>query len=113
MLLEDIKKKLDKYTKFEDNWDGYNGRAINPLVLDRVRKDIGTMSIYYPKLLTDINIVPSPCGGIQIEWHNYGIDVEILYTGDCKVEFSADFDSMNKFPELLSYTYKMVRHGTE
>lgn len=53
-----------------DNWDSYGSRAIPHAAVDgalRLRAAVATEPI----------MVPTNGGGVQLEWHNRGFDVEL------------------------------------
>lgn len=56
------------------NWDSYGGRSIDVKAADKA------MSLLL-ELMNDRSpaptIVPTPVGGVQLEWHQRGIDLEI------------------------------------
>jgi hypothetical protein len=67
-----------------DNWDSYGGRAPKP--------ETGMFAL---KILNDVmddrmpipRIVPIATGGIQIEWHENGFDLELMIAApdDCEL----------------------------
>ncbi len=82
-------RALDQMTRFlqlPENWDSYGANAIDPrcvveslrLVLDIIRPNTPAPSF-----------VPTRSGGIQFEWHEHGIDleVEVEAPSSCSVYF--------------------------
>jgi hypothetical protein len=66
--------KLDSFLLLEKGWDGYDsymGSVINPLVIIKA-KEIAA-------LLPDYTWQAVPClsGGVQLEYHDKGLDIEI------------------------------------
>lgn len=57
-----------------ENWDSYGARPVNPgvvsfalqLLSETMRADTSAPAV-----------VPTSCGGVQLEWHTRGIDLEI------------------------------------
>lgn len=91
MILEDNYKKLDGFTSYEDNWDGYGAFKYNKNLLDSLREIL-------PKLVIQPQLFPSADGVIQLEFYiNYGVDrttLAIRYSLDEKLDtFIATFSS--------------------
>lgn len=57
---------LDRLSALEPGWDSYKGKPITKAALDAARAILSTPG--YP--------VPTSDGGIQIEWHCGGVDLE-------------------------------------
>lgn len=66
--------RLNDFLRLPEDWDGYGAKPVNPrcvlealrLVLDIIRADTPAPSF-----------VPLALGGIQFEWHENGIDLEV------------------------------------
>jgi hypothetical protein len=79
------------------NWDSYEAAAVDP--------DAACRSIY---LLSDImrpdspapSVVPTTSGGVQLEWHLKGKDLEIEVISSCRVTaWSMDIESGNEWED--------------
>jgi hypothetical protein len=79
----EVQKRLVAYAKFPQGWDSYNAPAIG--------WDAGLFAL---SLLNDFmrprtplpQVVPSTAGGIQLEWHQKGVDLELHITGPYRCE---------------------------
>lgn len=67
----DLNKRLDVLASLKENWDSYGGSPITEKALRIARL-----------MLTAPTIVPMSCGGIQLEWHKNGMDIEIAINED-------------------------------
>jgi len=66
---------LEKLLELPPNWDSYGARPIQPAVFLRVVKLLAEiLETRVPRPA----IVPTPQGGIQLEWHRRDADLEIL-----------------------------------
>lgn len=72
--VEPVLRSLVQFLMLPPNWDSYQGHAVHPanvwaawhLLLAIMRDDLPPPSL-----------VPTARGGVQIEWHTRGIDLEI------------------------------------
>ena len=58
-----------------DNWDSYGAPKIDPATVERARA-----------WLDGGNVVPCSDGGVQLEWHSEGVDVEVTFRADGSTE---------------------------
>jgi len=65
---------LDRLARLEDNWDGHGAVGISEAVIIRTRR---LLSAFALARFPTPALVPTTCGGIQLEWHAGGLDVEI------------------------------------
>jgi hypothetical protein len=73
---------LGKILALEEGWDSYGSPRIEPGVVESAARFLATLtSIGAPRP----SICPTAHGGIQIEWHNAGIDLEIEFLAPTKV----------------------------
>jgi hypothetical protein len=54
-------EKLDRFSKFEVNWDGYGANPFSPQVIEKAKKLLESLE-YQPK------VFPIPNGNIQFEY---------------------------------------------
>jgi hypothetical protein len=52
------------------NWDSYGAKAIDPRCIDRA-------AVLWGQLCGDWQVVPCSDGGVQLEQHRDGLDIEI------------------------------------
>lgn len=103
--LENNLKKLDKFEKYEDNWDGYGAFKYNKELLNDLRKLL-------PKLSRQPQVFPSASGIVQMEYRGGNCELMIIrysnknqleaikfYKNDKAEEFLIDnnLESINKF----------------
>ena len=88
-------ESLGTLLALEDNWDSYGAKRILPeTVLATIRLLIAIMDDKSPSP----SIVPTPMGNVQIEWHRFGIDLEIEVTADGN--YSVVYDDHTKSTEV-------------
>ena len=98
----EVQRQLLQYAKMEQGWDSYDALPVT--------WDAGMFAL---SILNDImrprtpipQVVPSSSGGVQLEWHEKGIDLEIRVTGPyrCSLWFE-DQTSRNGPPVSLDLT---------
>jgi hypothetical protein len=79
----EVQSQLIQYAKMDSGWDSY---AAPPITWDA--------SMFALNVLGDImrprtpipQVVPSSVGGVQLEWHEKGVDLEIHITAPYKCE---------------------------
>lgn len=79
----EVQNHLLKYVKMEPGWDSY--------AAPRIGWDAGMFAL---SILNDVmrtrtpipQVVPSGAGGVQLEWHQKGIDLELHVTGPYQCE---------------------------
>jgi hypothetical protein len=80
--LPEAEEALRQLTGLPQNWDSYGARPIQPLVvqsaIDLLRK-IARADMPRPA------VVPTVRGGVQLEWHARGIDLEVEFTSPEKI----------------------------
>lgn len=82
----EVQKHLLKYVKMQPGWDSYGA--------PRIGWDAGMFAL---SILNDVmrtrtpipQVVPSGAGGVQLEWHQKGIDLELHITApyECELWF--------------------------
>lgn len=69
------KKATGRLLALEENWDSYGGQAIRREAVDaaiRLRAAVAT----------EPSFVPMSNGGVQVEWHRQGFDIELEISPD-------------------------------
>jgi hypothetical protein len=93
----EIVSTLCRYLELPTGWDSYGGR---PLRYDtgmfalQVLSSIMTESIPLP------SVVPVGCGGVQFEWHQNGLDVELYIAAPYDCELSV-YDHLTDGPQQV------------
>jgi hypothetical protein len=77
----EIPNRINNLMKLPDNWDGYR----SPPPRDDARDDVGAFALTVMKQLMQPEtpvpqVVPSAGGGLQLEWHEKEIDLEVNFT---------------------------------
>jgi hypothetical protein len=71
---EPVVDRLAQLLRLPANWDSHGARSVAPqAVIAVVRALLETM----PEDVTGPSIVPTVDGGVQLEWHSRGIDLEV------------------------------------
>jgi len=61
------------------NWDSYNARPVEKKVFIRAQ---AMLTSALPDNAPAPSVVPTPTGGLMLEWHRRGLDLEIEVTDD-------------------------------
>jgi hypothetical protein len=79
-------RRLYSLTELRTGWNSYAARPIQPDVIDYVAQWIPTLLQSTPEPA----IVPRVRGGIQLEWHRNGVDLEIYVDSPTDIRFNAE-----------------------
>jgi len=106
--------KIVDAMKLPDNWDGYGAKSVDSLAAGAA---LNVLLNVLPRDIPTPSIVPTPKGGIQLEWHCNSVDLEIeampdehlsvwfsdLLTGDDAEELLRDnFQPLARFFDRLT-----------
>ena len=80
-----IEQDLESLRALGPNWDGYHAPVIDPLTIESAK----SLADKFPDDLDRPEVVPTPVGSLQFEWH------------DGKRSLELEFDS----PQLIHYLY--------
>lgn len=84
---EDALQKMAELLSLEENWDSYGAPRIDSCIVESVAQLLSALTkSWVPKPW----ICPTVRGGVQIEWHTNGIDIEIEYLSPTKVSVLSD-----------------------
>ena len=101
-----VKARLDQLRALPQSWDGYHSVPISPSVAKFVLDVLGSTM---PPFTSAPSIVPVSGGGLQLEWHEGGLDIELyvskpyqaeLYVGyldgrpAIEMDLDADFEEL-------------------
>ena len=103
-------KALQGFLALPVNWDSYGARRIDPGTVDTGKQ---LLSSFIPPGSPPPHVAPTSRGGIQIEWHTQGIDLEIEVVSPDRLqifyespkepekefEFNSPFADLRKFLE--------------
>lgn len=84
-------ERIREIAQLEENWDSYGGRIITRhAVFSAVRWLLGAITDTIPLP----QVVPTVTGGIQAEWHEARIDLEVVFAPDGRI--SASFEDQER-----------------
>src|SRR5215813_1412796 len=98
----ELQIKLEKFTQYPVGWDSYGAP---PLRSDTKDFALSVLNVIMQPRTPLPHVAPSSVGGLHVEWHERGIDLElhIIAPYDCDVWFS---DSRN--PDALPVEDKIA-----
>jgi hypothetical protein len=79
--------KLVALTNLPAGWDSYGAKPIRQRIIDAAVRWIP--SLLQPSMPAPA-VVPQVNGGVQLEWHRKGIDLEIYFDSPDSVHFAAE-----------------------
>lgn len=77
-MMEHIFKRLETFRRLEPGWDSYKGRKIDARAIRAARE-----------FLEGVQVVPTSAGGVQVEVHHAGVNLEIEFERSGKVRSMA------------------------
>lgn len=80
-------RRVEDLTALAPGWDGYGAKAIDAGVALQV---VSFLLDHAYRTLPEPAIVPLADGGLQIEWHHNGVDLEIAFSDDEAAVFLED-----------------------
>lgn len=83
-----VEAKLSKLTRLQRGWDGYD--AAPPSILVTAFAMSVLNSVMKPNTPAP-SIVPTHGGGVQLEWHVGGLDIELMIYRPFEAELSVEF----------------------
>lgn len=89
-----IRQRLSEFVRMPSNWDGYGAPVVSAAVAAlafAVLEDVMRPGVPLP------HVVPSSTGGVQIEWHERDIDLELHVAGPYNFELWFE-DSRHEHP---------------
>ena len=82
----DLLKRLDELRELPQGWNSYNSYPISEKAIQKVMEACNEHGFHQkgtPKL------VPTVGGGVQMEWHEGEVDLEVNFTEDNKTKWHA------------------------
>lgn len=104
----DVVDRLSSVVNLEHHWDGVNGV---PVAQDALKSALEVLADTMSPDSVAPNVVPTPDGGLQLEWHCAGVDLEVYIESDGRVsawcregsrEWEEDFYSRARISKELS-----------
>ena len=74
-----VTERLNKLLSLPKNWDSYGAQPITRDAVDRV---VAVLDSLASSSTPTPSVGPTPEGGVQIEWHERGIDLELRSDSD-------------------------------
>jgi hypothetical protein len=109
----EVQDRLLSYAKLPHGWDTYGAK---PIGWDTGLFALSILNDFMRPRTPIPQVVPSPAGGVQLEWHMKGIDLELHITGpyQCEVWFK-DHQKPADAPLAVELTddYSVLRHPFE
>ncbi|MYE80694.1 MAG: hypothetical protein F4X36_02385 [Gammaproteobacteria bacterium] len=76
-------KQLGRISELREDWDSYGARIITKSRIPQVYSLIQSVMDDRAPAPT---LIPTPDGSIQVEWHSYEVELEVLLTSDADLE---------------------------
>ncbi|HUY27567.1 MAG TPA: hypothetical protein VMV27_09125 [Candidatus Binataceae bacterium] len=107
-------EKGARLVQMPENWDSYGARRIN---IEHVVQALTILEQVMRPGTPIPAMVPTPRGGIQVEWHTHGVDIELTIESEeifqlffedrtsgeiCEEELDARIEKLDKFVAALS-----------
>lgn len=98
----EVQKRVLAFVKMPKGWDTYQAR---PIGWDAGLFALSILNDFMRPRTPIPQVVPSPAGGVQLEWHQKGIDLELHVTGpyQCELWFK-DHQAADEPPVELELT---------
>jgi hypothetical protein len=109
----EVQKNLLNYAKFPRGWDTYDAE---PIGWDTGFFALSILNDFMRPRTPIPQIVPSTAGGVQLEWHQKDVDLELHVTGPYQCEFwFRDHRTPDQAPISLDLTddYSALRRPFE
>ena len=72
--LSEIVAEIGELGRLEENWDSYGGKRVDPCCIEAA---VSLLRSVLDAATSKPSVVPTSRGGIQLEWHRGGIDLEV------------------------------------
>lgn len=99
--VSEVASKFASIMRLSENWDSYGGKVVT---IDSIFTAINLLVAVMKQATPMPSIVPTPIGGIQLEWHKFGIDLEaeILPSGKYLLAYEDQVCAVEIFEEETS-----------
>lgn len=90
--------RLASIMRLSENWDSYGAQVVTvDSILSAIQLLVAVMKQGTPMPY----ILPTPTGGVQLEWHQFGIDleVEVLPDGNYLIAFEDEVNAVEMFED--------------
>ena len=83
-----VEQRLAKLSAYAEGWDGYSAMPPQPSIIAYARSTLN--SVMMPSTPAP-SIVPLSGGGLQLEWHTNGYDIELAIYAAGEAELSVSY----------------------
>ncbi len=100
--LQPTREQLTRISSLEEGWDSYGAP---PITQSRIAQACTLVQSIADDRAPPPSLVPTPDGSIQLEWHSYDVELEVLLISEADLEVSFE-DLRGELPayeEVLSY----------
>jgi hypothetical protein len=98
----EVQQRLVQYAKYPTDWDSYGAPAIG---WEAGMFALSVLNDFMRPRTPIPQVVPSSSGGVQLEWHEKGIDLELHIAGPYRCElWFRDLQSPGSAPISLDLT---------
>ncbi|SCZ52899.1 hypothetical protein [Thiohalomonas denitrificans] len=99
--------RLERIAALPQNWDSYGALTI---ASENIKVVIEALMGLCSAGTPEPSIVPTPSGGVQIEWHTNGIDLEIEVVRPTQIEvLFEDHKNGNEWEGSVSYDLRHLK----
>ncbi len=102
-IFSEIKLKIDKFEKFESDWDGYGAKPISKKVIELTKHNLEILDSFFKNKKLEIKlpwVSPCPNGNIQFEWNNGKKYLEIEFNEHGQYMVLVDENTENSINEF-------------
>jgi hypothetical protein len=109
--LEPIRDRVEHLLTLAQNWDSYGGRSIDPMTVAHTVRVLAEVMENQSPLPT---LVPTHSGGVQIEWHQGRVDleIEVVSPSTVVVDF-ADLVTGESWEEEVTTDFRRVKEAVQ
>lgn len=75
--------------RLANGWNSYRAKSVSPKAIHHAARFLREAESLIPNLATP-SVVPTVRGGVQLEWHRQGVDVEIEFAVDDSASWYAE-----------------------
>ncbi len=105
--IRDAVSKVSELTALRPDWDTYGANAVDAAAAARVAEFLLDHAFGD---LSAPSVVPMTDGGLQLEWHRGGLNLEISFSSTEPGVYIEDLDSQEIREEPLEEAGRLLRH---
>lgn len=101
-------EKLGRFLTMPRGWDSYGAKKVEPdCVLSAIQTAFEVMQDETPAP----TVVPTSCGGVQLEWHTRGIDLEVEVCSPSRILASYEDQETGESWEERVFDFSRIRRA--